>query len=121
MISNETLLHTNPVTGDPQPIGLGWLDDSMTMNGPTEEDSNYIADTGASTADMQAQVDAYRQSIQELIGTVIPMGGFYWQLMNGNGAVVNTGINNTTDTATCMNYLRSVCVANSFMTKHFYL
>jgi hypothetical protein len=29
MISNETLLHKNPQTGEPQPIGLGWLDDSM--------------------------------------------------------------------------------------------
>lgn len=31
MISNETLFHKNPQTGEPQPIGLGWLDDSMTM------------------------------------------------------------------------------------------
>ena len=29
MISNETLFHKNPATGEPQPIGLGWLDDSM--------------------------------------------------------------------------------------------
>merc|ERR1719231_541787 len=48
MISNETLLHRDPVTGETAVIGLGWLDDSMTSNGPTEEDSNYIADTGAS-------------------------------------------------------------------------
>ena len=58
MISNETLYHKNPVTGEPQMISLGWMDDSMTMNGPTEEDSNYIADTGFTTAEMQAQVDA---------------------------------------------------------------
>jgi hypothetical protein len=42
MVTNETLLHVDPTTGRPQPIGLGWLDDSMTMNGPTEEDPNYI-------------------------------------------------------------------------------
>lgn len=45
MISNQTLLHKNPKTGDPQPIGLGWLDDAMTMTGPTESDPNYVNDT----------------------------------------------------------------------------
>ena len=37
MVTNETLLHKNPSTGKPQVIGLGWLDDSMTPHGPTEE------------------------------------------------------------------------------------
>jgi hypothetical protein len=60
MVTNETLYHKDPVTGEPQVIGLGWLDDSMTPNGPTEEDKNYIADTGASPDDMAAQVDAYQ-------------------------------------------------------------
>ena len=45
MISNQTLLHRNPKTGDHQPIGLGWLDDAMTLNGPTESDTNYVVDT----------------------------------------------------------------------------
>jgi hypothetical protein len=36
MISNRTLLHKHPQTGEPQPIGLGWLDDAMTITGPTE-------------------------------------------------------------------------------------
>jgi hypothetical protein len=27
MVTNETLYHKNPVTGKPQVIGLGWLDD----------------------------------------------------------------------------------------------
>ena len=40
MISNETLFHKNPQTGEPQMIGLGWLDDSMQLKGPTEEDKN---------------------------------------------------------------------------------
>ncbi len=48
------------VTGRNQTIGLGWLDDSMTIHGPTEEDGNYIADTGASTQDMIDQVNAYQ-------------------------------------------------------------
>ena len=56
MVTNETLHHTDPVTGKAQPIGLGWLDDSMSMGGPSEEDKNYIADTGASPQDMAEQV-----------------------------------------------------------------
>ncbi len=40
MISNETLLHKDPTTGAPQVIGLGWLDDSMQLSGPTEEDKH---------------------------------------------------------------------------------
>jgi hypothetical protein len=56
MVTDETLYHKDAATGKPQPIGLGWLDDSMKMSGPTEEDKNYIADTGASTADMASQV-----------------------------------------------------------------
>jgi hypothetical protein len=121
MISNETLLHKNPITGEPQAIGLGWLDDSMEMNGPTEEDPNYIADTGASTQDMQEQVDAYQESMNALIETVIPMGGFFWQLMDGSGAHLNSGINTTVDPTTCETYLRSVCVPNPSIFKRFML
>ena len=29
MISNETLFHKNPVTGEPQMISLGWMDVSF--------------------------------------------------------------------------------------------
>ena len=36
MISNETLLRR------PLSIGLGWMDDSMTLNGPTEMDKNFV-------------------------------------------------------------------------------
>lgn len=112
MITPETLNHTDPATGLPAPIGLGWLDDSMTMNGPTEEDSNYIADTGASTQDMADQVAAYQESMQALIRAVIPLGGFYWQLMDGGGAQLNKGINVTVNGTVCRNYLRSACVAS---------
>ena len=58
MISNETLLHKNPATGEPQIISLGWMDDSMQPTGPTEEDSNYIADCGFSPEEMADQVGA---------------------------------------------------------------
>jgi len=111
MVSNETLFHKNPITGQPQPIGLGWLDDSMTPHGPTEEDSNYIADTGASPASMAAQVDAYHESMNQLISTVIPLGGFYWQLMDTGGAKLNKN-NVTANTTVCTSVLRSACVAN---------
>lgn len=36
MISNETLLRR------PLAIGLGWMDDSMTLSGPTEMDKNFV-------------------------------------------------------------------------------
>eukprot|EP00035_Acanthoeca_spectabilis_P024842 m.455618 g.455618 ORF g.455618 m.455618 type:complete len:638 (+) comp20907_c0_seq1:3-1916(+) len=105
MISNETLLHKDPLTGEPQPIGLGWLDDSMQPGGPTEEDRNYIADTGASPAEMEEQVQAYQESIYELKKKVLPMGGFWWQLMDGSGMKVNGA-----STDQCKTTLRSLCV-----------
>jgi hypothetical protein len=75
MISNETLLHKDPVTGEDAMISLGWMDDSMTLNGPTEEDPNYIADTGFSAAEMQDQVDAYRATIAQFNEAVHAAGG----------------------------------------------
>ena len=85
MVTNETLLHKNPTTGKPQVIGLGWLDDSMTPHGPTEEDRNYIADTGSNATDMVTQVDAYKTTMTALVKKVVPMGGYWWQLMDGSG------------------------------------
>lgn len=110
MISNETLTHKNPITGEPAMISLGWMDDSMTMNGPTEEDPNYISDTGFSTQQMQDQVDAYRTTITQFNEAVYAAGGFTWMMMDWGGARLNTGINNTTDTATCKTILASSCV-----------
>jgi hypothetical protein len=112
MITGETLNHTDPVSGAPAPIGLGWLDDSMTMSGPTEEDGNYIADTGASQQDMADQVAAYQESMAALVRATIANGGYYWQLMDGSGAQLNQGINKTVDGATCRTFLRSVCKPN---------
>lgn len=106
MVTDETLLHKNPQTGKPQSIGLGWLDDAMTKRGPSEEDRNYIADTGASTADIQAQVHAYRETMTELRKKVIPMGGFWWQLMDHNG--MKSLLNMSPDQ--CKNTLQELCV-----------
>jgi hypothetical protein len=85
MISNETLLHTDPLTGKPQAIGLGWLDDSMTSRGPSEEDHNYIVDTGAKPSEIAAQVGAYQASMLALKEKVLSLGGFWMQLMGGKG------------------------------------
>jgi hypothetical protein len=71
--------------------------------------------------DMQDQVDAYQASMVALIEAVIPLGGFYWQLMDGSGARLNSGINTTVDPATCTTYLRSVCVSNPSIFKRFML
>lgn len=112
MISNETLFHKNPVTGEPQMISLGWMDDSMTMNGPTEEDSNYIADCGFSQQEMADQVGAYRETINQFNQAVVKNGGFTWMMMNWRGALVNTGVNKVADPATCKAALASACVAS---------
>ena len=119
MITDETLFHKNPATGKPQPINLGWLDDSMRMDGPTEEDKNFIADTGFSTSEMQELVDAYQASIQALIAKLIPLGGFYWQLMKGNGAQLNTDTNQTLDPSTCKSNLAARCKPNGTESKNF--
>ena len=84
-----------------------WLDDSMRTSGPTEEDKNYIADTGASAGDMQAQTDAYQASMAELKKVVVGMGGFWWQLMDGGGMKGLAAM----DEAACKADLRSRCVA----------
>ena len=83
----------------------------MTNNGPTEEDPNYIADTGFSAAEMQDQVDAYRGTIAQFNEAVHDAGGFTWMMMSWGGAKLNTGINNTTDTQTCKSVLAASCTA----------
>merc|ERR1719223_1299037 len=77
MISNETLQHK------PSPIGLGWLDDSMKINGPTEENKFFVSDTGSTLQDMQDHVAAYRTNMGKLAQTVVEAGGFWWQLVKG--------------------------------------
>jgi len=101
MISNETLFHRNPATGEKQPIGLGWLDDSMQLVGPTEKDKNYIADTcGDATSpkceqELQSQVDAYEASklalIEKVCSGVFDGNGSFDGVSNnydGNGTVM---------------------------------
>jgi hypothetical protein len=113
MVTNETILHKDPKTDKPQMIGLGWLDDSMGPSGPSEEDKNYIADTGADSQEMQEQVAAYRASIQALKDKVLPMGGFWWQLMSEGTRLAELGSylpTNTTSREQCKKILRGACV-----------
>ena len=44
-----------------------------------------MADTGADAADMKTQVNAYRATMTALVKKVLPMGGFWWQLMDSSG------------------------------------
>ena len=87
--------------------GLGWLDDSMGTNGPSEEDKNFVADTGASTEDMAEQVAAYQESMLELKQKVVPIGGFWWQLMDSSGTQL---AKKAKTEATCRAHLASICV-----------
>ena len=52
------------------------------MNGPTEEDSNYIADCGFSQQEMADQVAAYRTTITQFNEAVAANGGFTWMMMD---------------------------------------
>merc|ERR1712039_178209 len=56
---------------------------------------------------MKAQVAAYQESMLELTKKVVPMGGFWWQLMDGSGMRSLAKMNPTT----CKSTLRSLCVA----------
>lgn len=82
MISSETLLHK------PQLVGLGWLDDSMQLTGPTEEDKNFTVDTGSTPEEMQAHVWAYQANMKRLYEKAVPMGSWAMQLFRGEGPQV---------------------------------
>lgn len=116
MITNETLLHRDPVTGKPAPIGLGWLDDSMNIHGPSEEDRNYVADTGASPDEMSALVGAYKASMRALKEKALSMGGFWVQLMDGYGSKLGPSwkcfpkCNHPIPAENCKAVLKKLCV-----------
>eukprot|EP01044_Picomonas_judraskeda_P007430 COSAG03_NODE_796_length_5819_cov_19.619755_8_plen_147_part_01 len=68
--------------------------------------SNYMADTGADAADMKTQVAAYRNTMTALVKKVVPMGGYWWQLMDGGG---NKLAAKNVSTATCKSTLATLC------------
>ena len=73
MISNETLLH-KPA------ISLGYLDDTMSVHGPSEEDRHFINDTGSTAAEMQEHADAYATNMLRLERQLVKTGGFWHQV-----------------------------------------
>lgn len=46
-----------------------------------------VAANAGCSQDIAAQVAAYQESITDLKKKVIPMGGFWWQLMDSSGIV----------------------------------
>ena len=65
---------------------------------------------------MMAQTAAFQESMHQLAKKVIPMGGFWWQLMDGSGVKLNptgawrTGANVSVPTAQCKAVLEQICV-----------
>ena len=63
---------------------------------------------------MVAQVAAYKETIYQLTKKVVPMGGFWWQLMDSGGMKLNNqgtpGKVQPTSAAECKTTLRSLCV-----------
>lgn len=116
MISESTLLHK------PHAINLGWLDDAMTVQGMTEgaRFPTWVEDTGSTPQDMQDHVDHFRANTARLQREVVSKGGFYWQMIRGDGPKVrpvsqslNGGCNSpkprNVTTAQCAATLRQWC------------
>jgi len=113
MISNDTLFH------EPHPIGLGWMDDRITMQGMSEQGgrANFTKDTALSHAEMATLVAGYEATMQRLNTAVVELGGFTWMLMRGKVPRVrqtpdrhNPGHNLTVNASTCAAILREACV-----------
>eukprot|EP01045_Picozoa_sp_COSAG04_P024850 COSAG04_NODE_3167_length_3098_cov_1.404468_3_plen_336_part_00 len=75
MISDETLHHK------PRAISLGYLDDRMSLGGPSEEDSHFIADTGSTPEEMREHTAAYQANMLRLEHALVDSGGFWHQGM----------------------------------------
>ena len=95
----------------------------MTSHGPSEASNSYIGDTGASGAEIGAQVEAYKASITALKEKVLPMGGFWMQLIDGFGVRLGPNgkclpkCNVPLPADQCTAILRELCVgANSSTT-----
>jgi hypothetical protein len=76
MISDHTLEHV------PQAISLGYLDDWMRPNGPTEMEGHFIENIGSTAVDMSAHVEAYLANMRRLEQELVKDGGFWQGLVN---------------------------------------
>lgn len=81
MISNQTLLHK------PQAINLGWMDDGMQIGGMTEGAPipTWMVDTGTTPQEMEDHIDAFKNNVGRLQQATVANGGFYWQMIQGDG------------------------------------
>ena len=65
---------------------------------------------------MMAQTAAFQESMYQLVKKVVPLGGFWWQLMDGNGVKLNptgawnTGANISVPPSKCKAVLEQLCV-----------
>ena len=99
IISDATILHR------PFPIGVGWLDDMMTLAGPTELDPYFLIDTGLTPADAAASVAAFNTTMTRMFDKLVAMGGFAWQLADEHWHLVRK-----TAPDECASILRAWCV-----------
>lgn len=101
MISPETLHHK------PLPISLGWLDDAMTLLGPSEEDPHFISDTGSTAQDMADHTAAYQANMAALRAKIVASGGFSWQQMENGPGIARGSLAPAVCTATLREYCTS--------------
>ena len=90
----------------------------MTEHGPSEASNTYRNDTNATPAEIGDQVGAYEASMTALKQKVLPMGGFWWQLLQGGGWLGPEGrclpkCNVPKPANECISILRSQCVGPS--------
>ena len=85
MISTETLEHA------PQ-ISLGYLDDLMSLRGPSETEGHFIDDTGSTAQEIQVHVAAYLANMRRLEHALVDHGGFWQGLVDhGEGRGMGRG------------------------------
>jgi hypothetical protein len=111
IINHATILH------QPRAIGVGWLDDMMTLDGPTELDPNFLNDTGLTPAETASSVVAFNKTMTRMFDKLVEMGGFAWQLADEHWHLVRK-----TPPDECTAILREWCVPDPpFWRKaHFY-
>jgi len=111
IINSATILH------QPVAIGVGWLDDDMTMAGPTELDPNFLVDTGLTEAETEDSVVAFNKTMTRMFDKLVGMGGWAWQLADEHWHLVRK-----TPPDECAATLRQWCVPDPpfWNRAHFY-
>ena len=81
----------------------------MTLTGPTEMDKNFVADTGLTPEQMQAQVSAYHSNMGRVHEAALEAGGYTWFMITGRGPGVRKF--GPSDSAKCAAQLRPYCTS----------